>query len=117
MMLSNEDIAGMRETQEEALPDVATISRPTRVTDSAGGYTVTPVTVETTTCRLSKTRPAEVLAGNKEVTFTDWMITLPYDTDVQAGDTITINALNYQVISKAAGSWNTALRAYCIGLE
>lgn len=116
-MLSAEDLAGMREQQEEAQPDTAVISRPVRTSDSAGGFTTSLTTVATVDCRLVRTRAQEVLAGNREVTYTDWTITLPYGTDVRPDDVITINAQTYQVIATRVGSWNTALRAYCVGSE
>jgi head-tail adaptor len=115
-MLSTEDLAGMREQQEEAQPDTAVISRPVRTSDSAGGYTTALTTIATVTCRLAPSRPREVLGGNREVTFTDWTITFPNGTDVQAGDTVVVGAQTFSVISTAVGSWSTAVRAYCVNI-
>ena len=118
MMLSADDLAGMRATQDDALPDTATIARPTRTTDGAGGYTTVLTTILTgIACRLAKSRPREILAGDREVTYSDWVVTFPYATDVRAGDVLTISTRTYNVLATAAGSWNTAVRAYCIGAE
>jgi len=114
-MFTLDDLAGMREVQASALPDTAVITRPTRTSDSAGGYTTVLATVATVNCRIAKNRPREILAGNRELTYADWTVTLPYGTAVLAGDTITVSGQSYQVVSVLVGSWNTAVRAYCVG--
>ena len=116
-MLTADELTGMRETQALALPDTATITRPTRVSDGAGGFTTTPATVATAACRAARSRPREILGGEREVTLADWTLTFPYGTDVQAGDTVTSSGRTFQVIGILAGSWETARRAYCVGIE
>lgn len=117
MMFNDQDLAAMRQTQNDAMPDTALVKRPTRTSDSGGGTTSTLTTVATVACRVAKEPASEVLAGNREVTFVDWTITLPFGTDVLAGDSITVGARTYHVISVMSGSWSTALRAKCVGGE
>lgn len=114
-MLTLDDLAGMREVQESALPDTAVISRLTRTYDDTGGYSETSTTVATVACRVTRERPREVVQGEQPVVLADWVVTLPYGTDVRPDDNITVNGQVLHVVGLLNASWRTAERALCTG--
>ncbi len=115
-MLTPIEIEELRAQQAAALPDLCTITRPTRVFDDTGGYTDSLATVASDVpCRVSREKPREVQQGDKTVILADWIVTLPYGTDVKSGDTIQVGAQTLHVVGSLSGSWRTCERALCTG--
>lgn len=115
-MLTPIEIEELRAQQAQALPDLCSISRPTRVVDNTGGYSDTFATVASNVaCRVSRQTPREVQQAGKTVVLADWVVTLPYGTDARADDVITTGAQTLHIVGLLSGGWRTAERALCTG--
>lgn len=107
-MLTAADLAGMRATLDTSLPDACVISRSVLVEDGSGGWTDTPVSINTP-CRVSPLATAgrdfESYDAGRIVSSVPWVITFPFGMVVQPDDRITHMGNSYEVI--AAGSERT----------
>lgn len=114
-MLTDDELAGLRETAESALPDTCAISRATATTDSAGGYTLVWANVATgVACRAGPpTRQAERIAASKIEAVNVQVFTLPWDTDIRPADRIVWSAQTFEVLPGELGSWSTVKRLLC----
>ena len=106
-LLTDSDLACMRATLEDSLPDTATIKTRTQTTDDYGGEGEVWGGTATTTCRIS-------FAGDDvAAAFTDqpvgagvdpqqlYVVTLPYGTAINKTDRLVINGTTYDVVSDA----------------
>jgi hypothetical protein len=114
-MLTDADLAAMREAQDLALPDTCTRTRTALTQTAGGGYTETAASTLTPPCRTSSRGvPQEYLRQAVESGRAAMMVTVPQGSDVLATDKLTIGGVVYQVIGFAsAGGWETALRCVC----
>lgn len=85
-MLTADDLAGMRATLNESLPDTCTLVLDTLTKDSAGGHTRTPVDGATVPCRITPRQAAtasgqikdsEIESVGRVLTQAPWLITFP----------------------------------------
>lgn len=114
-MFSATELAEMRATAALALPDTATIKRPVRTVDAAGGTSETLTTVASgVACRVARERPREVAQGGTQVVLAEWVVSLPYGTDVESGDLIEVAVRALRVVGLFAGSWRSVERALCV---
>jgi hypothetical protein len=103
------ELAQLKVDSRKAMPDTATIMRPT-YTNGPGGQTPTFATIGTTPCRLT----ASVLSGGSEqmaagqlASTVAYMLTVPADTDIQARDQIKVGTSTFEVnAGKRNASWN-----------
>ena len=116
-MLSATQIADMRTTAALALPDTATISRVTRASDSAGGWTETWVTAASgVACRIM---PRYQISGNEgpaagsQQAVAQWALTMPVGTDLRAGDRVVVASRTFEVYAllSAGAEWRFSVRA------
>ncbi|MEN6547031.1 MAG: head-tail adaptor protein [Armatimonadia bacterium] len=114
-MLAAIEIAAMRETQEQALPDTCTRNRYPLTSNGAGGYTKGAAEAIVLPCRVSsRGLPDEYLRQSAAISRHLMMITVPHGSDVRHTDELVCNGLTYRVIGFAsAGDWETALRCVC----
>ena len=103
-MLSTADLDGMRATVALTLTDTATIQRPSRASDGAGGFTTTWGTVASTSCRVvpAGSSPQEMVFAEKVRPKALFRITLPHDADVRVGDRIVMGSVTYEVVGVLA---------------
>lgn len=95
-MLSVEDLAGMRETVDSALPDTCTVLHDVSASDGAGGQTVSSTSEAAYACRIAprlatgtgQLKDAEVLGAGRVTIQAPWLITMPFDAVVSATDRI-----------------------------
>ena len=116
-MLLAEELTDIRAVQTENLPDTCTIRRMTRSSDGMGGATVvwTNVSVGTTCRSTMRSQPVTLLNALRETVFADWIVTLPYLTDVAAEDEIVTSRGNtLVVIGSIGGPWTTCVRVGCV---
>ena len=112
--LSTDEIALMRsELEGHALPDTCNILTVTQTQDGQGGYTEAWGTATAgIACRLDNTSSRELLSGDGVQHFTGWMLTLPNDTSIAAGNRVEIGSDQYNVVGFDDGkSWQISLRA------
>jgi SPP1 family predicted phage head-tail adaptor len=113
-MLSTTDLATMRATQAAALPDTATRTRSVQVPDGMGGYTASTSTTDYA-CRIAPTSGRELEIAARLTSAMTVTVTLSYDADVEAGDTLTVNSRVFQVVAVLQGAtWMTALRVLAV---
>lgn len=114
-MIDQATLEAMRQVQEQAMPDQATIRRPTFTNDGRGGRTKTLTPVGTFSARLavSSYQPGVRKIGEREVPSAYATITLPYGTDVRPGDEITVCGRTFLAGSIVTGSWETARQVLC----
>lgn len=120
-MLTADEIAGMRFTSEQALPDECTITRPASggtLNEHTGVWTPNaPTTIYAGRCRLRapSTEEFEKVFGETQVTETRYIATFPADLPaVEVGDMLTITSsadphitseLRFRITRAPFGSW------------
>ena len=116
-MLTDEELAGMRETLDLSLPDTALIKRATSVSDGRGGRTQTWTTVATVACRVAPdTTRAESLVSGVVVSVQRWMLTFPSETSVRPDDRIVVATRTFEVVDvRSTRSYEVSCRV--VGVE
>lgn len=110
-MLSSTELAGMREAANLTLPDPCYVLSGTATPDAMGGETVSWGTSATTVCRLDMKRGVMQLAGGGVQPFTEYIMTLPYDTTISEANRISHGGITYTVTSVNADiSWPVVKR-------
>lgn len=114
-MLTATELAAMRTTMDDSLPDECTVITYTLVTDSAGGHTTTS-TSATVDCRVSPAGTgAEDTVGDRVTPLNRWTITVPYDTVVAQTAKITVGLRTFDVISVDVDrTWDLCKRVLCV---
>ena len=120
-MLTDAELAAMRDAQEAVLPDEAAVYRRVRTTDSHGGQIETwPEVTHTYGCRLSyRGIPSAYISMAAARNQVPLMVTFSQGADVLAGDRLSINGgAAVSVIGIASGGeWETAVRAVCVAVS
>ena len=113
-MLSATDLTVMRAAQASALPDIATRTHKTYVSDGMGGQTASETTTDYA-CRIAPTSGRELEIAARVTSAVTFTITLPYDADVVADDELTVNGRTFKVVAVlVGGEWMTALRVLAV---
>lgn len=114
MLLSNSDIAWMRDTQEMALPGTVVIERVTLTVDGMGGFYEAWAAVGTAIGRIyprTQTKAGETVEGAQLLSMTTWYGTLPVGTDVTAKDRLLYSGRTWEVIRVNNDEmWKTVVR-------
>lgn len=116
--LTGDQIAAMAETAQGALPDLATIQRPSTVSDGGGGETTTWASLASDVpCRLAPLAGGEVLSPRPRVPSDRIMdqstaiVTFAAGTDVEDTDRLVIGDLTFDVtLVRRRKSWELARR-------
>lgn len=114
--ISASELACLRDGITNTWPETVTISRATRTSDNAGGYTTTWATVATVAGMLvaDNTQPQEPVVGDRQNAVQRWMVRLPALTDVNARDRIVIGARTFEVDGVlGGGSYELTRTARC----
>jgi hypothetical protein len=115
-LLSTAELAEMRATQLEALPDTATILRRSLTSDGRGGQAESYSEAGSAACRISfeggnKPIMPDSVDGGRPAPQERFIVTLPHDADVLETDRLTIGDDTFEIVtSLAARSWQTAKR-------
>lgn len=111
-MTSTDDLAKIREEQNNLMPETVYIQHLTRVPDSAGGWTEVWQTTTTTKGRIapSQRQAGEIMQGGAMTAYGEYIVTLPYDTVLDQEDRLQINGVQYEVKAVFERSEKTALR-------
>lgn len=112
-MLTAAEIAAMRATQAEALPDECVIARPTMAPTAQGGQKEgAPTVIATERCRVSVvSRESERIQGGRYADAPQYLFTLEHGSQAQVGDYLTYDGVGYVVLGRLAdGAWATATR-------
>jgi head-tail adaptor len=113
-MLSDADLEDMRATQAAALPESATITRFTFVSDGMGGQIETPAVAGTPACRVGPGKASERVIAGRLTVVTVFPVTFPAGTDVRSSDRITVGTRTFEVIGDGAHALETARRVECV---
>lgn len=115
--LTSGELAKMRATNEDALPETGTVQRPSTTRDAMGGSDETFVTVATVAMRIDPfariAGTEEVREGNRITSIGPWIITMPRDTDVRVMDRIVVAGRTFAVQQVGDRSWELSLRVFC----
>jgi Phage head-tail joining protein len=96
--LSECDLAGIDQTVQATFDRVMTVLRETRASDDIGGQTVTwPEVAGDVPCRIIRSDLRYVQQGDRVSTVTDTRIVCPRETDVQMGDKLVIDTMEFRV--------------------
>lgn len=115
-MHSTDDLTFMRQTQTDALPGTAVIySTLGTVSDGQGGFYDGTVAIGTVPARLypRTNRIAQESAANgaQVISLTQWWITMPWDTTVDASHRISMDGRTWEIQSLNNDEhWRTAIR-------
>lgn len=116
-MLTAAELASMRTTQEEAMPDTCTLKRPTWTIAGNNAKTPgVPTTIGTYACLVSvATQSWQRIVGGSYGDVPQFVFALPYGTDVRTTDHIVYDGERYEVVGLLANNaWMTAVRAVCV---
>ena len=111
-MLSNSELAFMRESIELLMPDTCDILTVTETPNGQGGITETWATAYSNVpCRLDMKSGREPMTGGAVQQYTSYILSLPYDTTINDVDRVEIDSVTYAVTSINAGqSWSAVKR-------
>lgn len=111
-MLTASDLASMRETIEDSLPDTAVIKSRAWVSDGGGGGTTTYTPSGTVECRITPASVSpEAVKGERLHPDTEYVLTFPYDTAIATDSIIALDGRDYSVTAKREPrSWAVSLR-------
>jgi len=115
-MLSTAELAQLRATLDESLPDTAIIQRATRASDGMGGFDETWSNAGTVECRVSPSgrEPEERMIAERLGSVTLWTVTLPAETNVTAADRIAVDSRAFEVVAVLARrSYEISTRVVC----
>lgn len=115
-MLTAAELAAMRATQAEAMPDTCIVSRPTLTADGSGGQTEGWATAATVACRVAPmgARGAERAIAERMGAVMAYVVTVSTTTDVRSQDRIVVGARTFEVVTVLDGeAWETARRVAC----
>lgn len=113
-MLSDDDLAYMRETQTQSRPTEATLVRRIETPDGMGGTDTTDGDPQPIAVRVARTERIPESVANR---YGPSVVTITMDLAVvTAGDRITVSPLEaYEVVSDGAvGVWTTAQQVYAV---
>lgn len=115
-MLTAGELDAMRRAVAELMPDTCTILTAIRTSDGQGGYTEAWGTaVADVPCRLDVGRREnrEFVSGDVLAPYSWWQLTLPYDTEITAGQRVSVAGDEYEVIfADRSKSWAVTTRVY-----
>lgn len=110
-MLTAADLASMRETLEDSLPDMAVINTPARVSDGGGGGTTTFTASGTVPCRIMPVSGNERIEGARLNADTEYLVTTTYDAAIEADSVLEIDSRTFSVTSVGEPrSWAISLK-------
>lgn len=113
-LLTADDLAFMRATQEEAMPGTVYILAMGTASNGMGGYTETWGTAGTVTGRvypMVRRGQPEAMAAEQVVSETSWFATLPAGTTVTAKNRIAYDGRTWEVVRvNNSEMWQTAVR-------
>ena len=115
-MLTDTQLAAMRATAGQALPDTCTIQRKTSVSDGGGGTTETWGDHATgVACRVAPVGGGETgTAGDRIRDETTHVITVPAGTDVTEADRLVVGGQTYEATAvRRRGAWEITRRVEC----
>lgn len=114
-LLSDPDIAAMRSTLVESLPDTCVIQNSTFGDDSGGGGSQTWAAAGTVACRIAPLAADEQTRGDRVSEDSNWVITLPAETSIQNASRVIVNGGTYNVSAvRERGSWEISRRVEAV---
>jgi hypothetical protein len=119
MVLSSGDLARMRTTAEQLMPDTCTIQTVTMTRDAFGGATKAWANTYTgVVCRLMRavrSTPRTIEAGGAQQAVTaDWVVTLHHDQAIALGDRLVFTNVTLEPLAiNTDKSWEVATRVEC----
>ena len=124
LVISTDDLAMMRETLEDTMPDQLIVHRLVRTRDTSLGHTEvwTPIP-EPINCRFAPlaggvgTAMAETLMQGRVGTAEAWIFSTPVGSDIRNTDRITVDDVGYEVsLVLEPRSWETNQRFVAVRL-
>lgn len=98
-MLTTAELAFMRESIGELLPDTCYILSETSTPNGQGGITQTWATAGTSDCRVDVKQVREQLTGGGVQYYTQTMLSLPYNTTITAANRVSHGGNTYAVVT------------------
>lgn len=100
MMLTARELADLRAEALDLMPSTCRIERPVVTITYGATSEAWGTAVASVACRFDpdKTRKEENVISDREAMVTRYQLTLPYNTDIQAGDRLIYNGGTYELI-------------------
>lgn len=124
MSLTPAELAAIRDTADNILPDTCTIQTLTRASDGMGGWVDTWANTHTgVACRLGiessgVAADAELEQGQRLVALRNYVLTLKYDQTIQPHDRVIVGGNTYEIAQVLDGhSWITVKRVSLVRLD
>ena len=110
-MLTDDELALMRDTLNDSLPGTAIVQTSTWVSDGGGGGTTTWVPSGTFECRISPTTGSQEEFGDRLQPEGEYTVTLPSDAQVSVDEHMSIENRVFTVINTGTPrSWPLSQR-------
>lgn len=105
MTITAAELVCLREGITASWPDTVHITRATRTSDNAGGFTTSWATVATVAGKVQPdlTQPAEPVAGDRQSSVQRWWVRLPHGTDVTTRDRLVVGTRTFEVVGVIGG--------------
>lgn len=116
-MLTQTELTNMRAVLTLSLPQSCEIRRELETTDEQGGGVPAPELVATSVCRFAPggQLPTIQRLGEELVSVREWIVTLPWGTDIKQGDLITVDGRTFKTVADGTSRvWGIDTRARCI---
>lgn len=117
-MLSSAELAGLRTTLDQSLPDTAQVLRLGTVSDGMGGNTGTWANYgSAVACRVSPAgnSPSERVLADRVQGRQLWVVTLPATTDIGTQDRLAVGTRTFEVMGTSAPrSYELQRRLFCV---
>lgn len=116
-MLTADELADMRETVNESLPDTCTIQSKTTSSDGMGGFTETWANTYTgVPCRVKadNLNPKELVENDTIKGKQTYTITLAHNQTVNSTQRIVWNTQTFEIVAPRENSWQLHKRLVCI---
>jgi head-tail adaptor len=110
-VLTDSELASMRETYGDSLPGTAIIQNPARTSNGGGGFTTSWAAGGTVDCRVAPAGGQEEVAGHRVQPDTEVIFSLPQSTVISPQSRILYESRVYSVTSvRAPRTWEVSRR-------
>ncbi len=104
-ILTDDEIAGMRDTVSDSLGDQCDVLAMITQVDGEGGQTATWVIVARYGCRVvSEATQTEIVDGGKTTASTMYQVYLPFNAVIDASNRLSVNGSIYEVEGRLQGT-------------
>lgn len=103
----------LRAHAARTLTGTALWTRPSDTPSTLGGQGTDATVSAALPCRLARLSGREAGDAARTNSAAQWVITVPYGTDIREQDALTVASKRYEVVGFASGDTSTLVRVWC----